>query len=337
MGGRLACRIAIAAATVANAAPVFACNCLHDDVGLVAPASITLPTNAVGLLFEGPWTFGEVLANQRTMQSLFEIWRLDGEHKSEVEVEWRPLLEGRQWLIFPKGGFEAGGRYEVVSKAWKRKPPRRRDWSFEQDANTDSNWEQKVVVDVAEEAVDFNQPPQLVVGLARPVVWPVAAAAWCTEGVTGLLIPLYLLLPPSLAPFRDALQFSTEVDGKPWRPKTHLCTPPLPGSSWVGRGLDALLLECPSRRASAGPRSASILREGRHEVTMRAALPGTPLEFVASTTVDTFCPIFEGPPAPRFAPAPPLRHRYTWEANDRPWDESMDEWFEVPTLPPDRH
>lgn len=106
-----------------------------------------------------------------------------------------------------------------------------------------------------------------------------ATGASCQSTHDLVRVPVDIARDPSAEPWKDALFYSTFVDGQAWRPYEHLLEPPPPGGNWRGRGDDWLYSICAS---ATEQRPNSNLEEGTHQVEIRATLPGTNLSLVTS-------------------------------------------------------
>lgn len=102
----------------------------------------------------------------------------------------------------------------------------------------------------------------------------------CTAEVQADQAPIDLLLAAEAAPWRDALHFTTLVDGRPWSASPDLNFTAAPSESWIGRGVDRVYTVCSSQDTGV----ASGLAAGGHVVEMQATLPGTTTVVTSATT-----------------------------------------------------
>ncbi|HHO49657.1 MAG TPA: hypothetical protein ENK18_02015 [Deltaproteobacteria bacterium] len=82
------------------------------------------------------------------------------------------------------------------------------------------------------------------------------------------------------APWRELFVYNTLVDEQPWSPRTSLCTQPVTGGSWTGRGQDRVFATCGWSTA---------LRPGAHTVRFEAHLPGQGPIYTDTATVPLHC------------------------------------------------
>lgn len=116
----------------------------------------------------------------------------------------------------------------------------------------------------------------------------------CSVYVAGSSSQIALVLDPEAEPFANAFDYTTLVDGMPWRPSHSLIQRIMPGASWEGRGKDLLFVQCDP---DAHPDDVEPLAEGDHTVVFRAKLPGSDVVLEsASATVSLHCPSVEPPP-----------------------------------------
>ena len=116
----------------------------------------------------------------------------------------------------------------------------------------------------------------------------IAADGECSTGVRAAQVEIKVQLSESAKPWRDLLMFSTWVDGEEWRPETTLASNLAPGSSWNGRGRDLMYAICDDDEKRYHKPDLSF---GKHEVVIRASLPGGDQVFESEVAhVDLHCP-----------------------------------------------
>jgi uncharacterized protein (TIGR03382 family) len=109
-----------------------------------------------------------------------------------------------------------------------------------------------------------------------------AGGAGCSEQITSARADVSLTLSASASPWKDALVYTTWVDGEQWSASADLQASPAYGESWVGRGRDRVYAACTApQEASPG------VPEGQHSVELRAALPGTDLDLRSTSVMVT--------------------------------------------------
>ncbi len=120
-----------------------------------------------------------------------------------------------------------------------------------------------------------------------------------TRGSCGVAIEadrMEIALSPAAEaePWMELLHFETLVDGDAWRPSSDITVLAPPGASWVGRGRDLVHAACEPEQPGGGTNLG--VDEGRHEVAMRATLPGTDISLqTAPITIELRCAAGGGP------------------------------------------
>jgi MYXO-CTERM domain-containing protein len=110
----------------------------------------------------------------------------------------------------------------------------------------------------------------LIVGEPMRAEVVVGTGMSCAEQLPATTRAIHVELPEAARPFAASLSYDTIVDGKPWRPSKSLCSPTVPGRSWVGDGRELLFAVC-----AKGQQPEWNLEPGAHEVLMRIHAPGS--------------------------------------------------------------
>lgn len=115
----------------------------------------------------------------------------------------------------------------------------------------------------------------------------------CSTEITARQLVLTLQPTEAAQPWLDAMIFRTLVDGQPYRRSSSIGESPPFGSTWAGRGMERLYLDC-NEKGHGFPG----VTEGTHVVVFEGRIPGT--ERVLSSTpltVALSCSADEPPPA----------------------------------------
>ncbi len=253
--------------------PVQACSCMVVvRAGQWWPSSGKVPVNAKGLVFHS--SFGHMVLSKIKPQPLKQF--LQVEVKAGVKGKYLSIpFRVREWkgwtssyLVEPKSGFLAGKRYRFTVN-WHTLPK-----------GTFANHLRKTPRLVAEVEVSPHKLKSMTVPLIvkGPYQGPlrVARGASCSATIRASMADFSMKLPAAWAVFRKVLFFQTRVNGTRWRAASSLCSRPLPGESWMGRGHDRVFTNC-------APLLPGLVRTGLHSVVMEAALPGTSVRIRAIT------------------------------------------------------
>lgn len=248
-----------------------ACSCLCDfpTWGFVSEGGL-IPSNSRGLLW-----WGDFEGSNGTYQDLpVQIANASGE---PLPVEYELVDQSRRlWLFRPRDGFKIGQSYVFTT--------RQICWQLA----GGPEFERRVSVTVSDQAaISPAGPVTLKIGSPITNALGIAAGVSCGVRVNAAQLPIEMVLPEAMMPFRDQLYFETIIDGTDrWSPSATICTLVLPGTSWQGKGVDLLYSVCGETPALAQGELAS----GRHTVEMRASLPGTNVSAVTSKVeVDLRC------------------------------------------------
>ncbi|TNE45282.1 MAG: hypothetical protein EP343_27085 [Deltaproteobacteria bacterium] len=253
------------------AKPAEACSCMVLlRTGRWWPSSGKVPANAKGLVFTS--TFAHMVLSKLKTKPLrlfvkVEAWT--GTQGRWVSTPFRV----RKWsggesafLVEPKGGFVARKRYRFTVN-WSTLPK-----------VAYTKHLRKTPPLVAEVTVSPQHIKSMTVPLALKGPYRgslrIAWGASCFATILASIADVSMKLPKALAVFRNVFFFETRVDGAKWSASSSVCSKPLPGESWVGRGHDRVFTDC------------SLLHPGRvrpgvHSVVMEAILPGTSIRIRA--------------------------------------------------------
>jgi len=109
----------------------------------------------------------------------------------------------------------------------------------------------------------------------------------CSSQIDAHQIDLQVEFSADALPWRDALAFTTLVDGQRWFAADSINSTYAQGTSWVGRGQDRVYASC---GGEAEDGSFSGLAEGWHQVAFEATLPGTDIVLTTdSVSVELSC------------------------------------------------
>ncbi len=97
------------------------------------------------------------------------------------------------------------------------------------------------------------------------------SGASCSREVLVAQAAVEVALSAEAAPWASLLRYETLVDGKPWHARSTAGMQVHPAGGWKGVGRDVIYATCaPEKEVFAG------VSLGRHEVVIRALLPGAP-------------------------------------------------------------
>lgn len=254
------------------AAPLvaWACSCARLEQWGFLGAEGLQPANTRGLLWHG------VFSGSAEPQAL-PVQILDDKGQA-LPVSFEAVATApteNLWLFRPAAGLLPGKTYTFLTTTGYQKTPQ--------------NWQ----ISLAPLALQApSEPLALKVGPSElGPVRVLTRAGMCSEQVRAYQLPVEMVLPAAMQPFKQQLFYQTLIDGKTlWQPQSSLCDVPRPGESWQGlKGLDLLYTACEGGKFSHG------LTPGKHQLQIRALLPGSEV-LIESETIDVQmqCP---GPPA----------------------------------------
>lgn len=111
----------------------------------------------------------------------------------------------------------------------------------------------------------------------------------CSLEIEAHQIELKVELAEGAKPWRDALHFTTMVDGERWSASDSINGGNAPGVSWVGRAQDKVYLTCLDESIPDG-HTISGLSAGRHQIVFQASLPGADIVLVTDpVTIELSC------------------------------------------------
>jgi len=271
---------------VASSAPARACSCVPPDEGFIVESTL-VPRNTLGF----PW-WGEVDANVRRQRlpprHLFRLELLEsgGSRNVGFDLEFAPPEFGdrafKAWgmglvILKPRAPLHEGAKYRVSFRRRRLSRVGRRPRS--------AGELQVVEVSVGTESLLPDAgTASLAVGkqTVAPLVVRKGVSCWTTIGAAQQ--PITFELPVSAQKWRDALLYSTTIDGTTaWRPSRNNCVDVPLGTSWVGRGKELLYVRC------SGEQGTDAIARGDHLVTMIAWLPGTGVFFKAERRLSLTC------------------------------------------------
>ena len=110
----------------------------------------------------------------------------------------------------------------------------------------------------------------------------------CSTEVETAMLGISLYLPPVYERWQGALHYSVLIDDERlWRPSRSSCHRTPPGMSWVGKGNELVYTWC--RGAGYEGYPDLYLDPGRHNIEIKAWLPGTDVVIAASTELELGC------------------------------------------------
>ncbi len=291
--------LAVVACSVLGAETSSACSCGGFDDRFLVETGVLLPANARGV----PW-WGTVDPRRGDPEGMpaktrFSVERVDGQTTWPIDFDVIRLptaevhgipdrFDETVWVIAPDHGFSPGARYRFRSTTLPWFIP----GEMEPGPSDDYRRELVVEVSIARDPLDVvMSAPVLRADRARILRLDVTTLAGsCGTTVDAAASDLELELPPDTTRFAGSLLFSTIVDGRPWRPTKSLCERLAPGESWVGHARERVFLPCPRDPGDRHAEPAFGTGPGAHTVEMIAWLPGTPIAFRATNTVELGCP-----------------------------------------------
>ena len=249
--------------------------------GFLAPENGRLPANAVGVAWYRPTgskAFSLILA-QVSVAEKQEDGTFD---QVPAMVEAVPGFPG-VFVIGPQGGLAVGATYRFTDRGERR-----------------SGVPEQVLATVDSALLESHTPLVL-------SVWPLYSETinaidhqgacsrplWVAQALTETA------LPKPAAEWHGQLLYRTLVDGKPWRPRSSICSHVPAGRSWRDpTGEELLYAACPdptgeSRKyrwySENNPHQG--LEPIEHAVKVQAFLPGTDIVLESETlTADLSCP-----------------------------------------------
>lgn len=276
----VAVALAIVSSTVV-VSPAGACSCLASSVwGFLAPAGGRLPANAVGVAWYRPpssKSFTLVLA-----QVSVEIRAEDGSFDQVPAVV--EAVDGFPgvFVIGPRGGLRPGATYRFTDRGERRrKAPER------------------VTVTVDDAPLEAAMPLSLSIWPLYSETISVGVGSSCQAPLWVAQVLTEVALSEPFQEWRDQLLYRTFVDGRIWRPKSHLCDHIPPGRSWrETTSEDLLFSECsdPTGQTRKYPfYQENVRHQGldptEHAVRVQAFLPGTDVVLESeAVSADLSCP-----------------------------------------------
>jgi hypothetical protein len=282
--------------------PASACSCGFTR-HWVAPESGTIPANSRGLVWVGfswwdyEWEDPSVPEgfdgfrfrrpdhhSLRKVQDDFFVERLDGDEILRLPIAVTPL-PGGDALIAVDEPLQPGAQYRFGAM----QP------IFDSHGGYTGDREAvEATVTVSETAFDLGDAPmQLVSGSPTTQTLQLAMGGSCSRDTVAAQQSIEVALPDHLEPFRDAVHYTTVVDGSQvWAPRNSMCQFPDPGSSWEGRGRDRIYAECGGDALLWDPDGLS---PGSHRVYVEAEIPGTDLRWRSDEMeLDLRCQVLHG-------------------------------------------
>ncbi len=123
---------------------------------------------------------------------------------------------------------------------------------------------------------------------ARRGVEVITSSGSCTATIDAAVAELKLVMDPKFAPFLPLASFTTTVDGKPWAtiPAGGRPTPPRFSMEWGAHAHDIVFAACGAAVDKLADRG---LLEGKHKVSVVAAIAGGPTLPALEIEVDLTC------------------------------------------------
>ena len=170
------------------------------------------------------------------MQDDFFVERLDGDDVLHLPITVTPL-PGGDALIAADEPLQPGARYRFGAMQPVYDSHGR---------DTGDREAVEATVAVSESAFDPGDGPlKLVSSAPTTQALQLAMGGSCSRDTTAAQQSIEVALPDHLEPFRDAVHYTTVVDGsRIWIPRSSMCQFPDPGSSWEGWGRDRIYAEC---------------------------------------------------------------------------------------------
>ncbi len=224
----------------------------HGDVWLI-------PSDARGVVW---WSgFGSIEGIVTERQAETDVWQ---QHPHSIES-----LDDKVHLVIPSG-LRVGDRYRFTKVG----------------AKAEGDAIHRIEVEVSPIALGpLLAKSQLVVNPRPRKTLKLAVGAKCSDSFAVDARAVQFELPPEAQPFLHALMYTTRVDDAPWRPRGDICQPVPSGRSWMRwPGADVVLIQCGGR-----PDAWRTLASSKHKVAISANLPGTPIAFEISGTVELSC------------------------------------------------
>ncbi len=257
-----------------------------------------LPRNAKALVYL-PWWHaasrgpcGKLQAAwQKERNKTFVVERLQAGRSTAVPYHLEAHLEQRPHnahtcaiylLVIPDAPMVAGGRYRFVGPSHRK---------------------QTITVRVAKDELKSGAA-KVVAGLPKKATIQVPQGGSCRRSIEVDTVEAVLTLPAAARRFRDALMFTTLVNGKVWRPTDNLCGPTPTGRSWRGHGKELLYTPCQWTTELKGNKKLQL--------RMKAELPGTNVAFT-SPPVELVLPCTD-------TPQDPVAFRKKIEEDMRRWE-----------------
>lgn len=240
----LAAGAAFLALAVGEAA---ACEPPGCHAGSLIPAGGTIPKNAAGLR----WHLGSGVVDVAKPDERIVVTR-DGK---KVKLALVPI-DGETMRVEIAGGLVEGATYRV-------------------EADNACNWfGPKKLVSTFEVGPEAPMPTEL--GRLRTVTSKADTlrigtdAGSCDVDEKAVFADLEVVLAPSAAPWKELIDYTATVDGKPWHYSQAINEAPLMGESFLGRGKDRVYARC--ERESFAFEGAG---EGKHDVALSGVVFGS--------------------------------------------------------------
>jgi hypothetical protein len=298
----------VCASVLAWPADAAACTCGRGPGRFLAKKETLLPANARGILW---WASGERLSSHCVDKACadgrsgpvvgkkpdageFSVAKVVGNREASVPHTLELVEHEDRYL---EGWMSSEAVLVAVSEPLE--PGARYRFRHERDGLDD----ELVEVRVDESSLE-SATVELVVDASKLGELKVGAGMSCSEQVRAVERAVHMALPRALEKYRGALQFTTRVDGKPWRSEESMCTPPAVDRSWVGKGRDKLFAACSMESGAPFAALHFNLEEGLHQVTMIATLPGTDANIATRPImIDWRCPESVAAPAASSGPS----------------------------------
>jgi len=231
--------------------PTQACDCAGPGRRFLQTGG-EIPANSKGLFYYCPGLepYNKRAVKNNTAERKLEIVHIENGREQRLDSELVKIYNGL-YLLRPKVGLTAGERYRFGFRYGNNGP-----------------WH-SVEVTVGKQRVwPMKKRARLKIGPLELDALNLAGPTACSETQIACKRAVELVLPPAARKYKQSLLFKTIVDGKPWNPKSSICSDVFPGRSWQELGTDLLFTLYDEKSW------LQVLKPGFHRVRMVASMPG---------------------------------------------------------------
>lgn len=231
--------------------------CYGATASLLPQAGATIPANATGVsVFEG--------INRGEPSPAMSLTKTSGGATTAVAFT---ILDGgsQKKILSPDEGFEIGARYDVSVGS-----------TCLSGGTTATS--QFTVGAAAPKPTSLGT---LRIGSTGVKALNVSSGGRCTEVISAAQAEIELGLSAGATPWAAMLRYETYVDGEFWAARADATMQLHPAGSWVGIGKDLVYSACGNPVGVA-----QGVSPGRHQVLLRAYLPGNDTTSLDSNTVE---------------------------------------------------